>query len=79
MEDSQMEMQFRKHLDILKPWLARQPNMEVMYVSYNLLMSDPEPVCRRVVEFTHAPLNLSAMLKVPQGRLYRNRAQDIET
>lgn len=73
-DDVEIEQQFRKHLSVVKPWLVRQPNMDVMYVSYNALMSDPEPICRRVVEFIHAPLDLSRMLAVPTARLYRNRA-----
>jgi hypothetical protein len=73
-DDAEMEAQFRKHLSVVKPWLVRQPNMEVIYVSYNALMSDPEPLCRRVVEFIHAPLDLNRMLSVPKGELYRNRA-----
>ncbi len=71
--DSEIEEQFQKHLAVLKPWLARQPNMDVIYVSYNMLMSDPEPLCKRVVEFIHAPLDLPRMLSVPKGELYRNR------
>jgi hypothetical protein len=73
-DDAQMAEQFRKHLSIVKPWLARQPNMEVLYISYNALISNPEPFCRRVIEFTCAPLQLEQMLKVPNGELYRNRA-----
>ena len=73
-EDAELEEQFRKHLAVLKPWLARQPNIDVIYVSYNMLMSDPEPLCRRVVEFINAPLDLPRMLSVPNGELYRNRA-----
>jgi hypothetical protein len=72
-DDAEMELQFRRHLAVVKPWLARQPNMEVIYVSYNALMSDPEPICRRVVEFVHAPLEINRMLSVPKGELYRNR------
>jgi hypothetical protein len=72
-DDAEMEAQFRKHLSVVKPWLARQPNMDVIYVSYNALMSDPEPLCRRVVEFTGLSLNLDRMLTVPRGDLYRNR------
>lgn len=74
--DAEMEAQFQKHLSVVKPWLAGQPNMDVIYVSYNTLMSDPEPLCRRVVEFTGVPLNLDRMLTVPKGELYRNRARD---
>ncbi len=73
-DDAEMEAQFRKHLAVVKPWLMRQPNMDVLYVSYNALMTDPEPLCRRVVEFTGAPLNLDRMLSVPNEQLYRNRA-----
>jgi len=73
-DDAEMEQQFRKHLAVVKPWLIRQPNMDVLYVSYNALISDPEPLCMRVVEFTHAPLDLSCMLEVPSAELYRNRA-----
>jgi hypothetical protein len=72
-DDAEMEAKFQKHLAVVKPWLARQPNMDVLYMSYNALMSDPEPHCRRVVEFTRAPLNLSRMLAVPNAQLYRNR------
>lgn len=72
--DAEMEAQFRKHLAVVKPWLMRQPHMDVLSVSYNALMSDPEPVCRRVVEFTGAPLHLNRMLDVPNAQLYRNRA-----
>jgi hypothetical protein len=73
-EDAHIEEQFGKHLSLIKPWLARQPNMEVLYISYNQLMSNPEPYCRRVLEFIHAPLHLERMLSVPNGELYRNRA-----
>lgn len=75
-DDAGMEAQFRKHLGVVKPWLMRQPNMDVLYVSYNALMSDPEPLCRRVVEFTGAALNLDRMLAVPNAQLYRNRVRD---
>lgn len=72
-DDAEMEAQFRKHLSVVKPWLARQPNMNVTYISYNALMSDPEPLCRRVVEFTGLSLSMDRMLMVPRGDLYRNR------
>ena len=71
----QIEEQFRKHLALIKPWLARQPNMEVLYISYNSLMVNPEPYCRRVIEFVSCePLHLDDMLRVPDTELYRNRA-----
>jgi hypothetical protein len=72
-DDGEMEAKFQEHLALVKPWLARQPYMDVLYLSYNALMSDPELHCRRVVEFTGAPLDLARMLAVPNEQLYRNR------
>ncbi len=72
--DEEMAAQFREHLKVVKPWLARQPRVEVLYVGYNSLMSDPEPLCRRVIEFLGLPLDLEKMLSVPNVNLYRNRA-----
>ena len=72
--DVEIEQQFQKHLSALKPWLARRPNMEVLYVSYNALVANPEPLCRRLIEFTNMPLDLGRMLSVPSRDLYRNRA-----
>lgn len=72
-DDTQMAGQFRSHLSAIKPWLARQPYMDVQYISYNALMAEPEPHCRRVIEFTCLPLDLERMLSVPNAGLYRNR------
>ena len=74
-DDAKMADQFRNHLSIIKPWLARQPHMEVLYISYNTLMADPEPHSRRVIEFTGLPIDLERMLAVPNAGLYRNRAK----
>lgn len=71
--DGEVEKQFQMHLSTLKPWLARQPNMEVLYVSYNALLADPELFCTRLIEFTDTPLALERMVSVPNKQLYRNR------
>jgi hypothetical protein len=74
LDDARMAEQFRKHLSLIKPWLARQSNMEVLYISYNSLVLNPEPDCRRVIDFIACePGHLERMLSVPNGELYRNR------
>ncbi len=74
-DDALMQEQFRKHLSLIKPWLARQSNMEVLYISYNALVLNPEPYCRHVIDFIACePGHLERMLSVPTGELYRNRA-----
>jgi hypothetical protein len=73
LEDADMASRFRAHLAALKPWLARQPNMDVLYVSYNELMRDAASLCRLVAAFTGMPLDQARMRSVPSGDLYRNR------
>ena len=73
--DAEMEEQYRAHLAAVKPWLARQPHMEVLYVDYNKMMSEPGPLCKRLVQFLGMSLDEEKMLAVPNARLYRNRAQ----
>ncbi len=72
-DDAEMEDQFRKHLSVIKPWLVRQPNMEVIYVSYNSMVNDPAILCKMVIDFLGLPLEYERMLAVPNEKLYRNR------
>ena len=71
--DEEMEAQFREHIKLVKPWLARQAHMDVLYVGYNSMMSDPEPLCKRVISFLDLSLDLEKMRSVPNANLYRNR------
>jgi hypothetical protein len=73
LSDEEMEQQFHRHLAAMKPWLVRQPNMEVLYVNYNALVTEPQSACERIAEFLDLPLNQSQMLAVPDTQLYRNR------
>jgi len=72
-QDAEMEAQFRKHVSAVKAWLVRQPNIEMLYVSYNAVISDPQKSCERLVEFVELPLKLESMISVPNEILYRNR------
>ncbi|MGA7195276.1 MAG: sulfotransferase [Anaerolineales bacterium] len=72
--DAEMQDQFQKHLAAIKYWLARQPNMDVMYVDYNKMISKPENYCQAIADFIAIPVDVSKMLSVPNERLYRNRA-----
>jgi hypothetical protein len=71
--DTEMETQFREHLRLTKYWLARQPNMDVLYVDYSQLVEDPEAYVQRIADFIGVPVDVSRMLNVPNERLYRNR------
>lgn len=71
--DAEMEAQFHKHLADTKYWLARQPNMDILYVDYNKLMSSPDSYCQAIANFIAVPMDISKMRSVPNDRLYRNR------
>jgi len=72
-DDAEMQEQFQKHLAAIKYWLARRPNMDVMYVDYNKMIVSPENYCRDIADFIAIPIDVSKMLAVPNERLYRNR------
>ncbi len=72
--DAEMEQQFRKHLGAVKYWLARQPNIEVLYVDYKGMLASPADYCQLVADFIGRSLDVEKMRSVPNERLYRNRA-----
>ena len=74
--DAEMEKQFREHLSAIKYWLARQPNIDVLYVDYNQLMVRPDDSCHAIADFLAIPVDLPKMCSVPNERLYRNRASN---
>jgi hypothetical protein len=77
-DEKEIEAQIQKHLSVMKPWLIRQPNIDVLYVNYNRLMTKPGPVCEQITEFLDLPLNQARMLAVPDKQLYRNRSSPEE-
>jgi hypothetical protein len=72
--DADMEARFRDHLKAVKYWLARQTNLEVMYVDYSRMIAGPEADCQRVADFIGVPVDVEKMRSVPNAGLYRNRA-----
>jgi hypothetical protein len=72
-DEAEVQRQVQQHVSAVKPWLVRQPNMEVLYVNYNSLMAEPEPYCEQIAAFLDLPLNEARMLAVPDRQLYRNR------
>ncbi|MFN8382156.1 MAG: hypothetical protein U0V02_09465 [Anaerolineales bacterium] len=71
--DEEMDVHFRSHLKSSKYWLARQPNIRVLYVKYNDVVNSPALTSLSIVEFLKLPLNVDAMRAVPSHSLYRNR------
>ncbi|MCL4529208.1 MAG: sulfotransferase [Chloroflexi bacterium] len=72
--DAEMASQFREHLAAIKFWIARQPNIEVLYVDYNKMLSNPDEYCQNIAEFIGLPVDVEKMRSVPDEHLYRNRS-----
>ena len=72
--DEEIQEQFQKHVAAAKYWLARQPNLSVLYVDYNKMLAAPDPLCQTIADFLDMGLDVDKMRAVPNERLYRNRA-----
>ena len=72
-EDGKFAELYGKHLEKIKAWLARQENMEVLYVRYNEMLKAPAALAGGVAEFLGIPVDVRAMSEVPQEQYYRQR------
>jgi hypothetical protein len=71
--DEQLALIFTKHLRRFDAWVARQPNVEIMYVNYNEMLEAPAEHASRVNQFLGGTLDLAKMVAVVDKALYRQR------
>ncbi|HTG16667.1 MAG TPA: sulfotransferase domain-containing protein [Blastocatellia bacterium] len=71
--DDKMAAMFEKHVAQVESWLAAQPNIETIYVSYNEVMKDARPHAERINDFLGGALNVDAMIQVADQTLYRQK------
>jgi hypothetical protein len=75
-DDAEMSRLFAQHLGKVTRWLEAQPNVDLLYVSYNDVLADPEVQAERVSHFFGGNLDAAAMVDVVDPELYRNRPAD---
>ena len=73
MDDAAMAELFEKHLQSTIRWINSQPNVAILYIHYNDILTDPIPQIERINEFLDGRLDESAMTQVVDPALYRNR------
>jgi hypothetical protein len=73
--DDKMAAMFEKHVAQVETWLAAQPNIETIYVSYNEVMKAARPHAELVNKFLGGTLNVDAMVGVADAALYRQRRE----
>lgn len=77
-DDGEMAGMFEKHLLRVTTWLSAQPYIDVLYVHYNDVLSDPENMSLRIARFLNRKLDIQQMQSVVDPGLYRQRAEDRE-
>lgn len=68
-----IERAFGEHLQRLREWIAQQTNIEVIYISYNELLREPEHQAERLSAFLKGRAVAAKMAKTVDSSLYRNR------
>jgi hypothetical protein len=74
--DAAMARLFGQHLVKVRNWLDAQPNIDVLHVSYNAVLSDPRAQAKRINRFFGGNLDVAAIVEVVDPELYRNRLAD---
>jgi hypothetical protein len=72
-DDEVMAATFRRHLADLEAWLAKQPNMQVLYVAHKAVLDQPAAEIERVNAFLGGALGTQAMAQVIDHALHRQR------
>jgi Sulfotransferase domain len=71
----QMKSSFAIHLDRLFKWLATQHHIQLLEISYNDLLANPQSQVSRITEFLGGTPPPTAMLEAIDPSLYRNRKE----
>jgi len=72
--DEELARMYAEHITQIEKWLDAQPNMDVLYVPYNEVLTDPGTWSRRIAEFLGGKLDARTMAEVVDPELYRQRA-----
>jgi hypothetical protein len=72
---SKMELEkfFFRHINSTKQWLNAQSNFDVHYISYNLLLSEPENQLQKIIKFLQLDVNVQNLKSCIRADFYRNR------
>jgi len=65
---------FQKHLNHIRGWLAKQPNIEVLYVEYASILANPQQIANTVSAFLKKKLDVENMSHQVDESLYRERS-----
>jgi len=72
--DDKMADLYRRHLQQVEAWLAKQPNIDVLYVTYHQVVANPREHAEQINAFLGSTLDVDAMAASVDQMLYRQRA-----
>ncbi len=70
-----LKRSYTLHLEKLHEWLRRQPHIEVLRVSYNELVENPQREAQRVSQFLDGAPDARSMAEAVDPSLYRSRRE----
>jgi hypothetical protein len=71
--DEDMQKSYQAHLKQVKSYFVENNWLDVIYVSYNKVLKDPDGEFQRVAKFLENVVDPSAMSRVVDPELYRER------
>ena len=71
--DEKMADLYRRHLHQVESWLAKQPNIDVLYVTYHQVIASPREQAQQINAFLGGGLDVDAMAASVDHLLYRQR------
>jgi hypothetical protein len=71
-----IERNFEKHLLKIRSWLQSQPNIDVIYMSYNDIVKNPYKYAKMLTQFLPHKLDAKRMAQVVEKTLYRQKKTD---
>jgi hypothetical protein len=72
--DEKMARRYLSHLEEIDAWLKTRRDIDTLYVPYNRMVQDPLPYIQQVNTFLGGGLDVEAMTKVVDPKLYRKRS-----
>ncbi|MBN2467647.1 MAG: sulfotransferase domain-containing protein [Deltaproteobacteria bacterium] len=71
--DAKLAEQFEKHLHQVAEWIAKQVNIDVLYIKYSDILHDPRTHANAVNQFLGGWMDEGNMAKTVESSLYRQR------
>ncbi len=71
--DTELAHLFAAHVQQVQQWLAQQPHIAMLEVSYNALLDQPQPQIAAINQFLGGNLDTTRMAQMIDHQLYRQR------